>query len=149
MNLRRAKWNKVAPSYSDCPISDNHCFSCFGNELAGPRDTYTGRKLKLLVIFLLFTSLKIAAQNFDIDLLKDINLNRNRSLDGTFESVSNGVSPLIVGVPAYFIVKALVKKDSVNQSRAVFISSSVIVAGIISTSLKYTVQRERPMGRKH
>ncbi len=101
-------------------------------------------KSLFLIIFSCFVFFKASAQNFDIDLLKDINLNRNRSLDGAFEFMSNSVTPLVVGVPSYFIVKAFVKKDSVSRSRAVFITSSVIVAGFISTSLKYTVQRERP-----
>ena len=101
-------------------------------------------KLLHAVVFICTLFQSALSQNLDIDLLKDINVNRNQSLDGTFEFMSNSVTPVVVGVPSYFIIKAFTKKDSTSESRAILISSTAIIAGIVSTSLKYTIQRERP-----
>jgi membrane-associated phospholipid phosphatase len=83
-------------------------------------------------------------QNADINLLKQINLNRNKSLDPTFKFVSNTVLPLTLAVPAASMVYALIKKDSASRSQAIIFASSVVVSGIITYSLKYAVGRKRP-----
>jgi membrane-associated phospholipid phosphatase len=101
-------------------------------------------KYAAIIVFGLVFFSQVHAQNLDIDWLKEINLNRNQSLDPSFRLVTNSVTPLVIAVPTYFLANALIKKDSVSKGRAIIISSSLILSGIISTSLKYAVQRERP-----
>ncbi len=98
-----------------------------------------------LTLLLAFTSLRSAtSQNLDIDILKQINLDRNRALDPTFKFISNSVAPIAVVTPVVLLTHSLIKKDSASKARAFIVCSDAIVAGILSTSLKYTVQRERP-----
>ncbi|MEI6852388.1 MAG: phosphatase PAP2 family protein [Bacteroidota bacterium] len=96
----------------------------------------------LLVIGIFFTT--VHGQNADIDLLRKINVNRNKSLDPTFKFVSNSVLPLTLAVPASSVIYALIKKDSASRSQAIIFASSVVVSGIITYSLKYAVGRKRP-----
>jgi membrane-associated phospholipid phosphatase len=100
---------------------------------------------RVVMVFLaLIIFLKSAGQNIDIDLLKKIHVDRDRSLDPTFEIVTRSVTPMVLAVPAGYLTHALIKKDSLSRSRAIAITSSVVVAGILSTSLKYAVGKDRP-----
>jgi membrane-associated phospholipid phosphatase len=96
----------------------------------------------IFLMLLCFT--EVRSQNFDIELLKDINVNRNQALDPSFRFVTNSVTPLVIAVPAFYLTEALIKKDSVSKGRAIIICSSLAISGIISTTLKYAIQRERP-----
>jgi membrane-associated phospholipid phosphatase len=99
--------------------------------------------LPFIILSLLF-GFTAKAQNTDINWLKQINLNRNKSLDPTFKFVSNTVLPLTLAVPAGTITYALIKKDSASKRQAIIFASTLIVSGIITYTLKYAVHRERP-----
>jgi membrane-associated phospholipid phosphatase len=90
------------------------------------------------------TSFNSLAQNVDIDLLKSINVHHNKSLDPTFQFITNSVTPISIAIPVGFITFALIKKDSLSKNNAILVCSSVLMAGLISTSLKYAVNRDRP-----
>ncbi len=96
----------------------------------------------LLIILLCFP--RVQAQNADINLLKQINVNRNKSLDPTFKFISNTVLPLSIAVPVGSITYALIRKDSASRRQAIIFSASMIVSGIITYGLKYSVNRKRP-----
>jgi membrane-associated phospholipid phosphatase len=93
---------------------------------------------------LLFGQYLLLAQNVDIDLLKNINLNRNRSLDGTFTFVTNSSAPVSIGVPVILCGAGLIKHDSVLTRKALSIGASVAVTVIFTTIIKYSVDRPRP-----
>lgn len=84
------------------------------------------------------------SQNWDINLLRDINLNRNTKLDPTFKTISASTMPLSLAIPASAITFALLKKDDDSRKKALLISSSLVSAAVLSATLKYTVNRERP-----
>lgn len=102
--------------------------------------------MKRLVAILIFIgmSISVISQNIDINLLRDINLNRNKSLDPSFRFLTNSVTPLTIAVPAGYITAYLIKRDSSSKSNAIIVCSSIIIAGVVSTSLKYAVNRDRP-----
>src|SRR5690606_33549888 len=84
------------------------------------------------------------SQNMDIDILREIHVDRNKSLDATYTFITQSVSPLSIAVPAGVITYAVLKKDHESRQDAILISSSVLVSGIYSISLKYAVNRDRP-----
>lgn len=102
--------------------------------------------MKSLVAILIFIGMSSSgiSQNADIDLLRNINSNRNKSLDPTFRFLTNSVTPLTIAVPAGYITAYLIKKDTASKSNAIIVCSSIIIAGVVSTSLKYAVNRDRP-----
>ncbi|MCI4442549.1 MAG: phosphatase PAP2 family protein [Lentimicrobium sp.] len=95
-------------------------------------------------ILLLFCLSNTIAQNFDIDLLRDINLNRNKSLDPTFRAITNSALPISIATPIIIYSVGLIKKDGTVKRKAVFIAETVLVSGFISAVLKYSVNKDRP-----
>ncbi len=95
----------------------------------------------LLSISIGFTSY---AQNWDIDLLRNINLNRNKNLDDTFRGITNSVSPLSIGTPIAMFSVGLIKKDSFLKRKAIYTAVSLVTSSLITVALKYSVNRPRP-----
>lgn len=99
---------------------------------------------KCLTILLLFPVISIYSQNIDIDILKDINLNRNKQLDGVFRVITNSAAPVAYAVPILLLGYWFMKKDSLTKQNALYIGATVLSSQIISTILKYSVARPRP-----
>ena len=100
----------------------------------------------LTVILLIFSSFaaNLYSQNWDIDLLRKINLERNKSLDGTFTFITNSAGPVSFGAPVLMCGIGLLKHDSTLIRNSIFIESSVVISAILTTVLKYAVNRPRP-----
>ncbi len=102
-------------------------------------------KKPALIIFLFFVFAATAiAQNLDIDLLRDINTNRNKSLDPTFKLITNSASPLSIATPIIIYSVGFLKKDISLKQKGLFIGESILGAAIITTALKYSINRDRP-----
>lgn len=100
---------------------------------------------RLLLFFFIFSlPLISSSQNWDVNLLKDINMHRNQRLDPAFKTLSATTLPLTIAIPTAAITYALINKEESSRKKAILISSSLVSAGIISTTLKYTFDRERP-----
>ncbi len=95
----------------------------------------------VLVAFPLNASI---AQNWDIDLLEQINLDRNKSLDPTFKFITNSVSPLSVGTPIAVFGLGLIQKDSSLKSKGIFMVEALCVNAFTTTALKLAFKRDRP-----
>lgn len=95
-------------------------------------------------IGLLFCVSFINAQHIDINILRDINVNRNTSLDPTFKVVTNSVLPISIATPIIIYSVGLIKKDITFKNQALFIGETILVSAFITTALKYTSKRERP-----
>ena len=104
--------------------------------------------MKIKICFAIFLSIFLFAfvreQNIDIDLLKNINLSRNTSLDGTFRGITNSASPLAYGIPVILFGIGLVRNDSLAKQKSLYIGTSIITAAIVATIFKYGINRPRP-----
>lgn len=100
--------------------------------------------MKYIFLFFISLNINISAQNTDINILKSINLNRNKKLDNTFIFISNSIVPVSVGVPLGIIGVGFLKQDSTIKNKGVYIGASLVIAAGITTGLKYSVKRERP-----
>lgn len=112
--------------------------------LSGNTNRLGTRKIRLIFLFVIGFSVSAFPQNADINLLKTLNTDRNTSLDPAFKFVTNSVLPLAVAIPSGFISYALLRKDSTSKTNAILVCSSLVITGIITTSLKYAINRERP-----
>lgn len=99
---------------------------------------------KLFLVILLFPTLNLWSQNPDIDILKNINLNRDKHLDNTFRAFTNSAGPIAYGVPVLLIGISLARKDSLSLQKSLYIGVSVASSAIVSNILKYAVNRPRP-----
>lgn len=97
-----------------------------------------------MVLILFFSTFFLFSQNIDINILSEINLNRNTYYDGLFRSITNSAAPIAIGTPVVLYGIGLLTKDSVTLSKSYFIGATVITATVLSTALKYAVNRPRP-----
>ena len=100
---------------------------------------------KIISIFFfipLFTPL--FSQNLDIDILKNINLNRNKNLDHTFKTITNTTAPLSIAAPVIITTLGLIEHDSTKTNKGLCIGASMFLATSISVVLKYAINRPRP-----
>jgi len=102
--------------------------------------------MKKAVIFLLFLLLVTTAfsQNIDIDLLKSVNVGRNKSFDPFFITVSFTAEYLLWLVPSAILAFGFVKRRKKVQRKGWFILTSMTVASLISLLVKTLVNRPRP-----
>jgi membrane-associated phospholipid phosphatase len=100
-------------------------------------------KASYLTVFL-FCATFLNAQNTDINILRDINVNRNENLDSSFKFVTNTAVPISVATPIILYSVGLIKKDSTIKKQAIFIGETFLVSSFITIALKHTVKRERP-----
>ncbi len=103
--------------------------------------------MKLIIHFLFCLSFcfsPLYAQNADISLLRSINLNRDKSLDPSFDFITNSVNPVVIAVPIISFAAGCIAHDSALRKRGLYIGESLIVSAFVSTALKYSVQRPRP-----
>jgi len=91
--------------------------------------------------FLIFSS-QVSAQNADIELLRSIN--NNTSTIGFSKFISNTTTAVSIGTPIAMGVVALIEKDDDLLKNALYIGVSIGVGGILTQSLKYTINRPRP-----
>ena len=100
------------------------------------------KKVSLFVLFFCMTF--VNAQNIDINILRDINVGRNRSLDPTFKLVTNTAVPISIATPIIIYSVGLIQKDSTVKKQAIFIGQTFLVNAFITTALKHTINRKRP-----
>lgn len=98
----------------------------------------------LVWLFVCFQINLSFAQNWDIDLLKEINLQRNKSLDPSFKFITNSVSPMSIGAPIAVLSLGMIQKDSSMKSKGIVMVEALCVNAFTTTALKWTFKRDRP-----
>lgn len=103
-----------------------------------------GFRINALIFLILLSILSLNAQNADIRILRKINPDRNTKLDNTFEFFSASATPVSIGLPLAIIGTGLIKKDKEQIITGITIGSGILLASVVSTSLKYSIKRPRP-----
>ncbi len=102
-------------------------------------------KVRFLLCFLILTfPMWGVAQNADIDLLREINLDRNTHLDGMFTVLTHSDGPVSIALPAALLTIGLIKKDSLLKQNALMITGSLVASSILTVGLKWGIGRDRP-----
>lgn len=102
-------------------------------------------KRKILIILLLvFVCNMSFAQNPDINLLQNINLNRNKAFDPSLKFVTNTTIPISVASPLLIYSIGFIQKDATLKQKGLFIGEAFIGTTIITLAMKYSVNRDRP-----
>lgn len=101
--------------------------------------------MKKILLFLCLTlSLSVYSQHPDIDLLREINHHRNHQFDGFFSDISMTARPFAITAPVLVYGIGMIEKNKSLQQKALTMGASYIMATGIATTLKYTINRERP-----
>lgn len=100
-------------------------------------------KKTIVILFVSFPFI-LLAQNVDIELLKHINLNRNKDFDGFFRALTHTAGPVAFSLPLLLLGFSFVKKLKSLKQKSFYLIFSVLTAVIITTFLKHTINRPRP-----
>jgi membrane-associated phospholipid phosphatase len=102
--------------------------------------------MKLIFFFLLsFCFIQtINAQNWDINLLKDINKTYSKTGGSIMVAVTETGGPLSYAMPVGFFVAGKLHKDHKMVVNSYEMASAALINGIVTTVLKTSIQRERP-----
>jgi len=96
--------------------------------------------LLLLVIFLSPSH----AQNPDIDILRNINVNRDKSLDPAMKFITNSTYPIMVAQPITELALGYARKDKQMIRNGWYTVGGLFVTGVLTYGIKYTVDRKPP-----
>ncbi len=102
---------------------------------------------KLICLYsltLLFQTSLVQAQNSDIRILRDINLNRNQSLDGVMTGLTNSVYPISGIVPICELVAGYKKRDKIMVRKGWQAIEGLGINTILTFGMKYAINRPRP-----
>ena len=100
----------------------------------------------LLYALFMFLTAPVFANNLDIQILKDINLNRNKNLDQVFGEICNYAGPIAYGVPLLLLGIGLSRKKKfpLFLRKSIYILISILSSGLVTTILKHLINRPRP-----
>ncbi len=100
---------------------------------------------KIIVIFIILVcGLTTFSQNADINILQNLNLNRNQSYDPTFEFVTNTTVPISVATPIIVYSFGFLEKEASIKQKGLYIGEAFVGSTIITLAMKYSFNRERP-----
>ena len=108
------------------------------------RRTVSHFLINVLTFIMLIFSFNSFSQNADIELLRKINLNRNKNLDGGFQFISNTTGIVSFGVPAVVLGTGLIMNDSSIKHKGILLGTCLIVTSGMTVIMKYSINRVRP-----
>ncbi len=97
-----------------------------------------------LVLLLLLCSSSLQAQNLDIQLLRDCNVHRNKSLDGAMKTLTNCDYPVSVAIPLAELIAGYAHHDKKAINNGLQTIAGFGLNTVLTFGLKYSVNRNRP-----
>ncbi len=97
-----------------------------------------------LVVIYLMIAINGYSQSLDIRLLRDINLHRNHSLQGTMVTFTNSDFPVSLSIPAGELILAWKHKDKKALEYGLQTIAGYGINTVLTFGLKYAVNRPRP-----
>lgn len=102
------------------------------------------QKILTTLFLYLFVNLSLFSQNLDIDILRDINLNRNQNLDNTFKFLSNSTDFVAVAVPVGIFTTGYFLDNKDVMENSLVGAAGVLSAGALTLIGKNLINRQRP-----
>ncbi len=98
----------------------------------------------VILFLLLISCLFCHAQNWDIDILKEVNLHRDKALDYGFLFVTNWAAPLAYSVPVFLFLFSFINKNRSLRQKSIYVITATLIAALSTTIIKHIVNRKRP-----
>jgi undecaprenyl-diphosphatase len=95
-----------------------------------------------LYIFTAFFCSETAAQNWDINLLKQINPSNPNN--GTWKHISSTAEPICVAAPISMFAVSLINHDQNLKKNSFKLAESLVITAAITEVMKVTINRDRP-----
>lgn len=100
-------------------------------------------RLNLTFVCILFCS-QVFGQNVDINILKEINLNRYKGADAGMNFLTNTSDFVAVGTPAALLAIGFIQDDAALKKEGLNAAVAVVGAYGVGYVLKKTIDRNRP-----
>ncbi len=101
------------------------------------------KKLYYYIFFTLTVSF-LHAQNFDINTLKKINVNRNKSLDGTMKFLSATATPVSIALPGSMVIAGFITRNKNLRHNGYELALAAAGNFVVTRIVKLAVNRPRP-----
>lgn len=85
-----------------------------------------------------------SAQNLDRQILNEVHVHRNASLDNVMNTISISAYPVAIGLPLVQFIHGFAAHHEQSLRYGLESATGLIVATAITYGLKYSVHRERP-----
>lgn len=86
----------------------------------------------------------MSIQDFELEVLRIINVNRNPDFDGFFQAITDTAFYVAFGVPLILLIASRVWKNLKLGKKPYYLFSVVVSSAILSNILKYAINRPRP-----
>lgn len=96
----------------------------------------------LIIILITIPNSEIRAQNWDINLLK--NINPTKPDNQFWKSVSSTAEPLAIAAPVSMFAVSLINNDMQLRANAFKMVGSLVITAVLTEVIKRTVNRDRP-----
>lgn len=103
----------------------------------------SNRKIVFILISCLL-SVAVTAQNFDINLLKKINLNESSFKNSYFKATAQSVSVFNIVAPVGVFAAGLIHHDKKMQKDAIYMAGGFLASAIVAQGMKRIIRRDRP-----
>ena len=91
-----------------------------------------------------FITLKVSAQDLDINLLKNINQTGSKFKDKYLELNASSVTALSIGIPSGLALVGFIRKDKLLKKEALYMAGAFISTSLVTQVIKRIVNRKRP-----
>ncbi|MEI6348812.1 MAG: phosphatase PAP2 family protein [Bacteroidota bacterium] len=95
-------------------------------------------------IILLVIALSAYSQNVDIDILKAVNVERNKNFDAFFIAISDSVQFVAWLLPVGILLFAFLKRNIIVRNKGIFTAVVIVSQSLIATLIKLLIDRPRP-----
>ncbi len=112
--------------------------------LRGSKFKYSNALLFFFSLYSILYTQYCFSQNPDINLLKRINRDSSKMADKSFKFFSKAVSPVTIAAPIAMLYAGSFNEDGKLTRMGYKQAVSVLLAGVIGSSLKLIVKRPRP-----
>lgn len=92
----------------------------------------------------LFCTSVISAQNIDVRILHSVNKGNSKEWDKMNKHISQTITPFVLVAPCALFTYSLLSRDSIALIKSCVVTASIISESLLTTGLKYAVQRKRP-----
>jgi len=94
------------------------------------------------ILFMILFATAVHAQNFDINLLKQINPKYPTS--NTWKTISSTAEPLSAAIPFSMLMVSLINNNPKMEHKSYEVAASLLTAVVLTEGLKVMVKRPRP-----
>jgi membrane-associated phospholipid phosphatase len=101
---------------------------------------------RLLISFILLMQLTFSSygQNWDIRLLRNINVNRQQSFEGDFKFATNTTYPMAVALPLGALCIGKLTNNQELFENGIKSGVAIVASMSVATVMKYAIDRKRP-----